>query len=118
MAPWQWTSKQSRGRYLDRNDVKKYSRTKSSARWNLINLLRTGGRTIVFADFDAPLRLIPFREKALLPCIAGIAHRQARSLRPARATKVRGCFLHGSILSRVSRAMDPDHARPHRMAGS
>src|SRR5216684_5897217 len=67
----------------------KYGRTKKSAWRNLINLWRTRGWAVIFADFDPPLRLIHFGEKALLPGITGIAHRQARSLCSARAAKFR-----------------------------
>src|SRR6267154_2433831 len=96
----------------------KHHRTKKSAWRNLINLWRTSGWAVIFADFNAPLRLIHFGKKALLPGVTRIAHRQARSLCPARAAKFRSHLLHGSIHFRISHAADPDHAWPNWMARS
>src|SRR5882724_6690135 len=85
---------------------------------NLINLWRASGWAVIFADFNAPLRLIHFGKKALLPGVTRIAHRQARSLCSARTAKFRSRLLHGSIHFRISHAADPDHARPNWMTRS
>src|SRR5258707_10108476 len=62
--------------WIDGDHAHKIRPCKKSAWGNLINLRRTCGRAVIFADFDAPLRLIHFGEKALLPGITRIAHRQ------------------------------------------